>query len=94
MNGIKIRDGELAEQSQLNDNLSFDKEAGIVLFSLIEALSYEVMNEDIWWLANDSAKKNAIARYGISAETYDAVIKRIEVARKKVRASNPMSVMF
>lgn len=77
-----------------SNRLPFEKEATIALFALVEALSYEVMSGDLWWLANHSARKNAIEKYGISEEAYDAVMEKVEKARKQVRKGNPMHTMF
>ncbi len=77
------------ENSKING-----EDASIVLFSLIEALSFYVLNGDIWWLANKDAREKAIKKYGVSPEVFDEVIKRLESARKQVSMGNPMSSMF
>ena len=77
-----------------DNRLPFKEEATIALFALVEALSREVMSSDVWWLANHSARKSAVDKYGISVEAYDEVMVRLEKARKEVRKSNPMHSMF
>jgi uncharacterized tellurite resistance protein B-like protein len=75
-------------------NFTSEKEATIALFALVEALSFEVLSGDVWWLANHSAKKKAVETYGISEESYEAVMKKLEDARKQVRKGNPLHTMF
>lgn len=74
--------------------IPYEKEAVIALFSLLEALSYQVMSGDLWWLANAHAKEIAVEKYGISEEMFNEVIAKFEVARKNARATNPMHTMF
>ncbi|NCQ52138.1 hypothetical protein GW796_09650 [archaeon] len=71
-----------------------EKDSSIALFALVEALSYEVLSGDVWWLANHHARKLAVEKYGISEESYDAVMAKIDVARKAKSKTNPMSSMF
>lgn len=70
------------------------EEASIVLFSLIESLSFYVLSGDVWWLANKDAREKAIKNYGVSPKVFDEVIKRLESARKQVSNGNPMRSMF
>lgn len=71
-----------------------DKEAVIALFSLLEALTYEVMSGDVWWLATSHGKQLAVEKYGISEEVYEEVMEKFNEARKNARKSNPMHSMF
>jgi hypothetical protein len=71
-----------------------DKEAIIALFSLLEALSYEVMSGDLWWLATAHGKQIAVEKYGITEEVYEQVMEKFDAARKKARVQNPMHSMF
>jgi predicted DNA-binding protein YlxM (UPF0122 family) len=71
-----------------------DKECMTALFSLLEALTYEVMSGDVWWLANAHGKQLAVEKYGISEEIYDQVMEKFDKARKQAKTANPMHTMF
>lgn len=71
-----------------------DKEVVTALFSLLEALTYEVMSGDVWWLATAHGKQLAVEKYGISEEVYEQVMEKFNEARKKARVCNPMHSMF
>lgn len=71
-----------------------DKESMTALFALLEALTYEIMSPDVWWLANAHAKQLAVEKYGITEEIYQQVMERFEKARKQARVQNPMHAMF
>lgn len=85
---------DVVDPSQNKISFVNEREATIALFALVEALSFEVLSGDVWWLANHSAKKKAVETYGISEESYDSVMKRLEEARKQVRKGNPLHTMF
>ncbi len=71
-----------------------EKEQIIALFSLLEALTYEVMSGDIWWLASSHAKQLAVEKYGITEDVYEKTMEKFEEARKRARLQNPMHSMF
>jgi hypothetical protein len=71
-----------------------DKEVVTALFSLLEALTYEVMSGDVWWLATVHGKQLAVEKYGITEEVYEQVMEKFNEARKKARKCNPMHGMF
>ena len=73
--------------------LPTEKQTMAVFLALLEALSYQVMNPDIWWLAEHSAKQTA-NEYGISEKVFTEVMIRFEKARKQKGQTNPMSSMF
>jgi hypothetical protein len=84
----------LPEMPKAPSPMVVNQDAFIALFSLLEALSYEVMSGDVWWLANHSAKKIATEKYGISEDTYDEVMEKFDAARRAKGKSNPLSSMF
>jgi len=71
-----------------------EKETIVALFSLLEALTYEVMSSDVWWLASSHAKQLAVEKYGITEEVYEKTMEKFEEARKRARVQNPMHTMF
>lgn len=73
--------------------LPTEKQTMAVFLALLEALSFQVMNPDIWWLAERSAKDTA-KEYGISPEVFTEVMARFEKARQQKSKLNPMSSMF
>lgn len=91
---VIVADKSLPEVPKAVSAIPFEKEAFIALFSLLEALSYEVMSGDVWWLANHHAKKLAVEKYGISEEIYNEVMEKFDAARRQEGKKNPLNSMF
>lgn len=82
------------EVQQESSPVPFEKDAFIALFSLLEALSFELVSGDLWWLANHRAKSLAVQKYGISEDKYNEVMKKFDAARSSEGKKNPMHSMF
>jgi hypothetical protein len=96
MNNVDSNELVVSEHNEIgkvNSTLT-DKECMTALFSLLEALTYEVMSGDVWWLANAHGKHLAVEKYGIAEEVYDQVMEKFDKARKQARTVNPMHNMF
>jgi hypothetical protein len=76
------------------EEIPTEKETIAALLSLLESLSFEVCNPDIWFLAMLSAKEIAIEKYKIEEVAFLNVMDRFEKVRKETNKSNPIHSMF
>jgi hypothetical protein len=88
---IRMRQ-ELVVVQPLETQPATEQEQVLVCFAaLIWALQDNVLSGDTWWLSHHAAKR-AAAELGVSVEVYEAVMRKLEVARKAKR--HPMASMF
>lgn len=77
-----------------DDNVSFDKNELItVLLAMIQGLSYNVMNQDVWALSMFAARKIA-AEAGVSEESFMLIQAKIFELQQAGKNTNPMKDMF
>lgn len=63
------------------------------LLSMIVALQFNCLSNDMWILSMHSAKKMAVSM-GVKDEEFVLISKRLEEWRAKIRAGNPFASMF
>ncbi|MBC8737133.1 hypothetical protein F6X40_09970 [Paraburkholderia sp. UCT31] len=75
-------------------SLSSDRAVLLVLLSLLDGLSSNVMSGDVWWLAEHQAMRQCCQRFGMTEEQFSEVMVDVRQLQQAARRANPMSSMF
>lgn len=65
----------------------------VVLASVLFALQGNVLSDDVWYLALQSARAESAA-LGVPGAEFDLLVSRLEASRRIQRKRNPMQGMF